>query len=257
VTRRDPWATIGLVVVGVTALIWSFTALSDLAHRCGVTAVIQLWDFQAHVSWGLPITVDVLALVATRVWLNRAAPEEAVTYARRAAWSAIVATVIGNGYHGLLVGNFAVDAVIVSAAPAVVIGVIVHLAVLVGRPDATRSTDEGSTADQAPMLWLTDEAAALDAEGFRKLAEQFETAPDRQSTEFVLPDRRAAIDTDNLVAICDDLRAIADEAGRPLTQDEVRQVYGIGSEKAGKVRRQLGWWPRAVDQSDESKVAAR
>lgn len=76
-------------------------------------------------------------------------------------------------------------------------------------------------------------------------------------TVFVLPDRSGDVDTASLTAICDDLRAIAVEAGRPLTQDEVRTVYGIGAEKAGKARRQLGWWPRAVEQSEQSKVAVR
>lgn len=145
--HRDPWTWAGLAVVGVTALVWSFTALSDLARRCGVTAVIEIGDVRAEVSWGLPITVDVLALVATRVWLRGDAPDEAVRYARRAAWAAIVATVVGNGYHGLLVGSFAFDALIVSAAPAVVIGAIVHLAVLVGRPPKKEPADE-----QPPVL---------------------------------------------------------------------------------------------------------
>jgi len=143
VTRRDPWTWVGLAVVGVTALVWSFTALSDLARRCGVTAVIDLFGLaDVHVAWGLPITVDVLALVATRVWLRGDAPDEAVTYARRAAWAAIGATIAGNGYHGWIAGSLKFDALIVSAVPAVVIGAIVHLAVLVGRPPTEEPADE-------------------------------------------------------------------------------------------------------------------
>ena len=83
------------------------------------------------------------------------------------------------------------------------------------------------------------------------------TAGEPVEDEFVLPDRRDDVDTDSIVAIVDDLRAIAVGAGRPLTQDEVRAIYGIGAEKAGKVRRQLGWWPRAVEQSDQSKALTR
>jgi hypothetical protein len=245
VNRKDPWTTAGLVVVGVTALIWSFTALSDLAHRCGVTAVIQLWDFQAHVSWGLPITVDVLALVATRVWLNRAAPEEAVTYARRAAWSAIVATVIGNGYHGLIVGNFAIDAVIVSAAPAVVIGVIVHLAVLVGRPEATQPTDEESTAEQAPMVWLTDEAATLDYAGFEELADQFPTDP----TDADRPELDPPMTDGQIIA---EVKAWAAELERRPSRDEMLERYKIGATRCRRLRNLLGWI-EPLDQSDQPR----
>jgi hypothetical protein len=230
--NRDPWAWAGIAVVGLTAIVWSFAALSDLAHMVGVTTVIDTWwGWQLRIAWGLPITVDVLAVVATRVWLRGTAPAEAITYACRAAWAAIGASIVGNGYHGLLVGNFQIDALIVSAVPAVVIGVIVHLAVLVGRPPKKEPLDEESTAQS--------------------------TVGETGVDEFALPDRRDDVDTASIAAIADDLRAIAVEAGRPLTQDEVRQVYGIGADKAGKVRRQLGWWPRAVEQSDQAEVLAR
>lgn len=132
--KRDLWSWTGIWIVGVTAAVWSFSSLSDLAELVGIRQVIELWVVTVHVSWGLPITVDVLAVVATRVWLRGEAPAAAIAYAQRAAWAAVSASVIGNAYHGLLIGG-RIDTVIISAVPAVVIGVLVHLAVLVGRPE--------------------------------------------------------------------------------------------------------------------------
>ncbi len=101
---------------------------------------------------------------------------------------------------------------------------------LVGRLAATRPTDErttqagtGGTGDGEPPL----------------------------------PDRRGRINTDSHTAICDDLQAEARRYGRPFTQDEVKAIWGIGSEKADRARRQLGWRPQAVDQANEAKAAAR
>lgn len=245
-TRKDPWTWVGLAVVGVTALVWSFTALSDLARRCGITAVINLFGWQqVHVAWGLPITVDVLALVATRVWLRGDAPDEAVTYARRAAWAAIVATVVGNGYHGLIVGSFAFDALIVSAAPAVVIGVIVHLAVLVGRP-ATPADEHPPDVTQPPA---DDTEPARDVAQQQRAAEQAAPAnatatlpggipvvpvPTGPTAE---PDRSGLDDA----AIVSDAEAWSDELGRRPTRDEMLRRYRIGSGRARTLRQALGW----------------
>lgn len=231
--QRDRVAWGGLAIVGITAIVWSFTALSDLARRVGVTATIPIpWTDQlVHVAWGLPITVDVLALVATRVWLRGVAPEEAVTYARRAAWGAIVATILGNAYHGALVGAWRVDSLIVSAAPAVVIGVIVHLAVLAGRPqtEPTQDTEEEdkpeAVGDDVPF-----EPTAADRDKIRPIA---------------LP----ALDE----ALIADVRkwAVARAAvgaDRP-SRDDLIDAYSIGAGRARKIRRVLGWAdePEAVD----------
>lgn len=133
--KRDLWSWTGIWIVGITAAVWSFTALSDLADYLGIKTVIDLWGWwQIRVAWGLPITVDTLAVVATRVWLRGTAPAAAVAYAQKAAWTGIGASVLGNAYHGLVKGDWRVDALLVSAVPAVVIGVLVHLAVLVSRP---------------------------------------------------------------------------------------------------------------------------
>lgn len=130
-TEGRDWVTwAGLIVVGLVAVVWSFTALTDLARLCGITGQLHLSVVRAEVAWGLPISVDVTAIVATRVWLLRREAAEVLTYARGVAWSALAATIAGNAYHGWLSGGARVDAVIVSAVPAVVIGALAHLAFL-------------------------------------------------------------------------------------------------------------------------------
>lgn len=131
---RDRWSWLGIWIVGVTAAAWSFTALSELARSVGITAAIETPWVTIRIAWGLPLTIDVLAVIATRVWLRGEAVPEAIRYARRSAWVAIGASVAGNAYHGWLSGDGRVDGVIVSAVPAVAIGALVHLAVLVARP---------------------------------------------------------------------------------------------------------------------------
>ena len=133
---RDMVTWAGCAVVGGAAAVMSFTALSDLARRMGITGTVEVFGWTFHVAWLLPIVVDILAAVATRVWLRRLGGWEAVRFARRAAWGAIAATVGGNAYHGYLTGHGDVDVVIVAAVPAVVFGTIVHLGMLIGSPES-------------------------------------------------------------------------------------------------------------------------
>jgi len=227
--NRD-WATwFGLGVVGAAAAIMSFTALSDLARLLGVTALMNWPGVEAGgipVAWLLPLTVDVLAAVATRVWLTRRTNHEALEYARRAAWAAIVATVVGNGAHGYLVsaatGEPWAASVVVSAVPALALGAMVHLAHLVGRGPAMPVDEAGPD----PWLTLLDDvlaepwdhairawAAAVDEDGAR--------TPTRDEPDAVL----AA-----------DLRGKNVNRRRPFTQDEVRFRYGVGATRAGRLR---------------------
>lgn len=148
------WA--GLIVVGLVAVVWSFTALTDLARLCGITGQLHLSVVRAEVAWGLPISVDVTAIVATRVWLLRREAAEVLTYARRVAWSALAATIAGNAYHGWLSGGARVDAVIVSAVPAVVIGALAHLAFLAAAGQRLGDSAAPNLQGADPSLPLTE-----------------------------------------------------------------------------------------------------
>lgn len=134
---RDVVTWLGLAVVGVAAAVWSFAALADLARLSGVTGTVTLFGWTIHLAWLMPLAVDVFAAVSTRVWLQRLAAPEAVKAAQWTAWAAIFTTIAGNAYHGALThprdGVPWIAAVIVSAVPAVALGRLVHVAVLVGR----------------------------------------------------------------------------------------------------------------------------
>lgn len=227
---RD-WVTwAGLAVVGAAAAVMSFAALSDLAHLCGITAVL----LGIPVAWLLPATVDVLAAVATRVWLQRRTNPDALAYARRAAWAAIAATVVGNAAHGALVRASVPPewwaVVVVSAVPAVALGAMVHLAVLVGR--GADQPGETPAVEAAPDPWwvLLDQLGPGPWDiAVRRWIERVE--PGEQRAE-VAPSRD---EPDDVLAA--DLRARAGETGRALSQDQVRERYGVGATRAAKLRR--------------------
>ena len=192
-TSSDRWSWAGIGVVGITAALWSFSSLSSLAFLVGITdtVTVPLLDVPVRVCWGLPITVDTLAVVATRVWLLGAAPPDAVQYARRAAWVAIGASIVGNAYHGWLSGDGRLDSVIVSAVPACVIGALVHLAVLASRrspskPQSGQQSVAPSAATAAPAGLtpatvgdLVGPAAGVTSPGCRQPAGDLQRHPRR------------------------------------------------------------------------------
>lgn len=218
----------GLAAVGLSAAVLSFSALADLAQLCGITGTIGAF----RLEWLLPIAVDVFAVTATVIWLRRRVSAEAVTFARRAAWAAIGATVGGNAYHGYLVDSAGdppwVAVVVVSALPAVALGALVHLAVLVGRePDTPRETDP--PAD----VWgvLHDDA----------LAEPWHHAittwrPQPPAGGHLPPDRSEPNSVLAADLLAFDVARRTD--GHPtLTQDGVRDRYRVGATRAATLRR--------------------
>lgn len=244
---RDPITRIGLAVVGVAAAVLSFSALSDLARLCGIKGAVELpngWTFP--LAWLLPITVDVLAAVATRVWLRNQAAREAVVFARRSAWAAIVGTVVGNAYHGALIESGSAPpllaCVVVSAVPAVVLGDLVHLAVLVGRPTGEPVGDQSAApgglrrlgsallrvALGPVVLWRAwrDGQADTGGTGRQQAADGRAPAPTGADSNEVL-----AADLRRLNA------ARRAEGLGALGRDAVRQRYGgLGSTRAQTVR---------------------
>lgn len=129
-----------LAVVAVAAAVLSFAALRDLALLCG---------FSPALAWLLPVTVDAGAASGSFVWLARWTPPTATRYGRTLALLLLTSSVGGNALgHGLS----AYDArphwlvvVGVSAIAPAVLGALVHLVVLVGRPieDVCDAADHG------------------------------------------------------------------------------------------------------------------
>lgn len=119
-----------LGVVSGAAAVLSFSALRDLALVCG---------FAPQLAWLLPVVVDAGAAAGSLVWLGGQVGSAARTFARTLALALLALSVAANALgHGLAAFALAPAwwvVVIVSAIAPAVLGAVVHLAVLVGRPE--------------------------------------------------------------------------------------------------------------------------
>ncbi|WP_219417709.1 DUF2637 domain-containing protein [Pseudonocardia nigra] len=141
-----------LLVVAAAAAVLSFAALRDLALVCG---------FDGRLAWLLPVVVDAGAAAGSLVWLGGRVNDSARTFARALALALLGLSVAANALgHGLAAFSIAPAwwvVVAVSAFAPAVLGAVVHLAVLVGRPH------DGEGEDQAgpDPLVVVDEVAQL------------------------------------------------------------------------------------------------
>ena len=140
----------------MAAAVLSFSALRDLALLCG---------FAAELAWLLPVVVDAGAAAGSLVWLGGRTYELARRFARALALTLLGLSVAANALaHGLDAYRLAPAwwvVVIVSAIAPAVLGAVVHLAVLVGRPTALVVDDE---APELPdeRAWETGPSAVED-----------------------------------------------------------------------------------------------
>jgi hypothetical protein len=157
--RAVLYALLG-VVAGAAAVL-SFAALRDLALVCG---------FAPQLAWLLPVVVDAGAAAGSLVWLGGWAGLSARMFARALALGLLALSVAANALgHGLTAFALAPAwwvVVVVSAVAPAVLGAVVHLAVLVGRPasaidlpieDDPPCEDVG-TLDERGLSSLWDEA---------------------------------------------------------------------------------------------------
>lgn len=118
-----------LLIVATAAAVLSFAALRDLALVCG---------FSARLAWLLPVVIDAGAAAGSLVWLGGWAAGSARRFARLLALALLGLSVAANALgHGLSAYGLAPPwwvVVVVSAVAPAVLGAVVHLAVLVGRP---------------------------------------------------------------------------------------------------------------------------
>lgn len=153
----------GLVLVGASAAILTFTTLRELAQACG---------FHGWLGWLLPISVDAAAAVATSVWLGGKDSPEAVRFARTWALTAAGVSLLGNAtQHGLAAYGTPAPwwvAVAVAVVPPLALVGTTHLMVLLsnGRSDVALLTK----SDQAePGSSSGDLAEKVPAAGKRGL----------------------------------------------------------------------------------------
>lgn len=219
-----------LLIVAAAAAVLSFTGIRSLALLCG---------FDPWLAWLLPVTVDAGAGAASIVWLGPWCPPGARKYGRVLALLLLVGASIGGNAlsHGLSAFGIQPDWMVVvgvSAIAPAVLGALVHLVVLVGRPDAAQEPDE------PPMVWVQDEYDTLVK---AVAAQQAASEADMGG----VPDRRAAINVERDGEVIDDLRAVAGRYGRRFSRDEVKEMYGMGSPRATRLLNLLGWLPRAEE----------
>ena len=133
-----------LLLVAGAAPRTTASPLRDLAELCGFAPVL---------AWLLPVVVDAGAAAGSLVWLRHGTAEPARRFARRLALGLLGLSVAANALgHGLaafvLLPPWWVVVVLSGIAPAV-LGAMVHLAVLVGRPAEPGHLDVDETDSQA------------------------------------------------------------------------------------------------------------
>ena len=142
-----------LVAVAVAAAVLSFTTLQTLAVACGFSPWAG-WSAPGT-AWLLPVTIDAGAAAGSLVWLSRAGA--ARTFGCGLALSLLALSVVGNGLgHHLVVEQLRPGwllVVAVSAVPPAVLGAVVHLAMLCGRP--AEEDDEGQDDEETGRPELT------------------------------------------------------------------------------------------------------
>ena len=209
-TGRGTLYVLLTVVAGAAAML-SFAALRDLALLCG---------FAPALAWLLPVVVDAGAAAGSRVWLGADSARAARRFARRLALGLLGLSVAANALgHGLaafvLAPPWWVVVVLSGIAPAV-LGAMVHLAVLDGRPhgpDRSPVTAENANRHEEH----SDPARAPDDD---RLPVEQDTATDDTRT-----DDTAARDIDRaavLIAAGAGRRRLSRELG--VTEYEARQL---------------------------------
>lgn len=167
-TARTVLYLLLLVVAGAAAVL-SFAALRDLALVCG---------FSGRLAWLLPVVLDAGAAAGSLVWLGGRVAHAARVSARALALGLLSLSVAANALgHGLAAFALAPAwwvVVIVSAVAPAVLGAVVHLAVLVGRPpplveQPTEDARPDGAVNERSSTHAKDDAAP--AEGPDRLAE--------------------------------------------------------------------------------------
>jgi hypothetical protein len=210
---RDGWVSVGIAVSAVAAVVSSFAGLRALAVATGWPVVLAPL---------LPLAIDAYAMTSTRVWL--AASTGSLRARRFARWNAVGAiglSVAGNAvWHAIAVGLVRVSwsvVLAVGSVPALVLGLVAHLAVLRGQVDPASPARAAAEVDPGTAAVRTKDPTGRPGSGPRYGSE------------------------DELVAAA---RAI-DEAyrarngGRPLSRDGLRRELRIGGTRATAVARRL------------------
>lgn len=152
------WITwCGLALVLAAAAVLSFSGLRDLAVQCRVPEPLAPL---------FPVCLDAGLAVSTSMWLSRRANPAAERFAAWLTWTLLACTVVANAIHqGLAASEVAAPwplAVAVGAVPPAVVGAVVHLAVLAGRPAVSDGRQIAVGASAGPSGVVDTDHTALD-----------------------------------------------------------------------------------------------
>jgi hypothetical protein len=162
--KRDLLITVAIWGVGIVAAVASWSGWVGLAERAGFDQSfgMDLWSWHVHpsVAWIFGICVDLFAAVAVRIWMT--AHWSSVKTRKTARVWAFITIAIGvlanSTYHVLDALDVKAPIyviVMISAVPPIMLGVVVHLAVMYG-DDFRQALGSGVPAHtpttRAPLL---------------------------------------------------------------------------------------------------------
>jgi hypothetical protein len=202
--------TLGLAVTATSAAVSSFAGLRGLAVMAG---------WQVWLAPLLPATIDSYAMTSVRVWLSESTRSvRARRFARTNAMGAIGLSLVGNGvYHLVAVGLLAASwpvVVAVGAVPALILGLVSHMAVLHAQADLPVPQVGPSPTGSAPGTGPGPDAPAPNGPPYRTEGELLAAARTADQAH------RAA-------------------HGRGISRDALRRELRIGGARATALLRRL------------------
>lgn len=221
VAKIDRWTVAGLGSLVAITIVASFTTLAELARFAG-------WG--DDLKWLFPASIDVLAVVACRIWLSAAFAPHARNYAKWVTLVASALSVVGNGVgHLAATGHIAAGlllVVLVGSVPPASLAAVVHLAVLASAPVPGRKARHKAaetTTQRAP------EKTDAETESTSKPKAEKTKPKSKQSTagRDLLAEARAANEAHKA------------EHGQAISRNKLRMQLGVGQGTATDLIKQL------------------
>lgn len=149
-TGHADWASdVATLAIVVTAGVASWAGWVYLAEAVGWGSwPVPGLGFVFHLSWLLPLSVDVYAFIAARAWLGRGLDADTRRWGRNSAWAALGLSMAGNaGGHGVEAEVWSpgwIVVVAVAMVPPVMLFLALHLRTMRTRDREALATREAS-----------------------------------------------------------------------------------------------------------------
>lgn len=217
--KVDWWTRAGLAaIVGIT-IATSYTTLAELARFAG-------WG--EYMSWAFPAALDLLALVACRIWLSPSFPAHARAYAKWVTITSSGLSVVGNGVGHLAstghIGPGLLLVVLVGSVAPASLATVVHLASLASAPVPGRKARHKVAEQPKPK----DQASETTEDVSKPKPEKTKPKP-KQSTagRDLLAEAREANRQHN------------EQYGQNISLNRLRPALRISRSKASEIHRLL------------------